>query len=610
MRRNLNIVLRIEGPVLTRATAVARVGLDAPFLRNADGNLCIPGTLVKGRLRDAWRELEPCWPGAPPEADLLLGRDPYGDDPIAARPDRQIGRLEFSDWTAAPLVDDGVHHRIKIDTERGAASEGALQSIETVVERGDIIDFRGTISFTMDEAAAADAIRQYVTVGLRWLPSIGGLTRVGYGRLADVIVEAEEVRSDSALRQLAKVGPRRSGDLLTIRLTVDRPLCIARHRREANVFESEDFIPGGVLKGALAATWMEMAGLDRAETVRVGIDAQRPALSRHFPSVRFLHAYPSTRSAGGRPIPVPLSIVESREGYRDVALLEKPALIAGSISAFSMDWKSNPVALGDFKVPATPRRELRVRTAVDPVTRRAAEGQLFAYECVLPEDLTWHGGVVFDGVPEDDREQVAAELAGLLEELPAIRGIGKTKASARHQCHWNAVPISSPRNGIVVVSLRSAALLADPGQLASGFDSDALRESYARVFDELSGGALRLLGDRYFARQELAGGSYLYHRFQKGRTPYRPFLLTSAGSVFVLEAQADGAAVDRVLRDWTRRGLDIPRWAQQRHALGNDPGERWRCCPYVPENGYGEVSINEGIHWNLQPREIQYIERP
>ena len=62
---------------------------------------------------------------------------------------------------------------------------------------------------------------------------------------------------------------------------------------------------------------------------------------------------------------------------------------------------------------------------------------------------------------------------------------------------------------------------------------------------------------RFFARQRLAGG-YLVLRHQPGK-PYNPFLVTEAGSVFVLRPRpGKGDDANKRLDDWLEHGLPLP----------------------------------------------------
>jgi hypothetical protein len=160
-----------------------------------------------------------------------------------------------------------------------------------------------------------------------------------------------------------------------------------------------------------------------------------------------------------------------------------------------------------------------------------------------------------------------------------------------------------------VLTLQTPALLcsgaairprADPPFVAA---AERLRLAYAKAFHHLSDQSLELV--TYFARQRLAGGFFLGHRYQKerGQDRYRPWLLTVAGSVFVLRCRDRGRLADAQakLHAWQSHGLPLP--ASVRRELGagdsDDDAALWDRCPFIRHNGYGEVAINLQIHRRL-----------
>ena len=86
--------------------------------------------------------------------------------------------------------------------------------------------------------------------------------------------------------------------------------------------------------------------------------------------------------------------------------------------------------------------------------------------------------------------------------------------------------------------------------------------------------------------------------------------LTTAGSVFVLRPRPS-RETDACLtvREWLATGLPLPAWAEARYARNDQAGDHWTNCPYLPENGYGQVAVNLGVHWDLQPNGFQAIPR-
>jgi hypothetical protein len=73
-------------------------------------------------------------------------------------------------------------------------------------------------------------------------------------------------------------------------------------------------------------------------------------------------------------------------------------------------------------------------------------------------------------------------------------------------------------------------------------------------------------------------------------------LLTSAGSVFVFEAQQPVAS--QYLDQWLNGGLPLGGRLVEANQLGGDRFAYWKRCPYVPENGYGEIGVNLHLNWS------------
>lgn len=605
--RALGIRLRVAGPVLTRATAMGDYGVDAPVARDHRGRPILPGSLVKGKLREAWRELAAA---APAELAAALGeRGERAAEWLGEQNDQggwepRRGRLHFGDLRADRDGARGRRYRVQLDPDLGAVRPTALQAIESPFAPGEEVEFAGEVRLVPRDDAELEALRRAVEAGLRWTTSFGALRGAGFGRLMAADVSVRVVSP-------AAPAPETAGDLLALAYTPGSPFCLAREQPVDNLFVSRTELPGGVIKGALAASWNERLGRRPGEPIVDGCDPERPELARHFPRVRFTHAFPTRRGEPlRRPVTPPLSLVWVGKGEAsrlgDVLRLGGPALLPDGegrlqAPAFAVDWKrAQREKVRAFYGWAKPATELRVRTAIDAATRRAAEAQLFAYETVVPgEGDIWLGAVDLWDVPEAERHAARAQVADLLGL--GLRGLGKTKAPvavevlAADAVERAVARRASTENGEPwALALQSPALLCDPDRLGEGAGRPALGAAYADVFAELSGGALELVGGGYFAAQRLAGGHYLWRRFFAGR-PYRPLLLTEAGSVFLLrpgEGRRDEAV--QLVERWERHGLPLPAWARER--CGAVPGEEdsalWDRCPYLRHNGYGEVAVD------------------
>lgn len=596
----LEVTLTLRGPILSRSSSPGGYGIDAIMVSNAGGQPYLPGTLVKGYLREAWLELA----GLSEEFAAvvpLLGRKTGNPDPEqdseGIHPQRGI--LRFSDFVHYGDVAADQRHRIRIDPERGAVQKGALQTIETPFASGCRATFLGTIDFPSASDRNADRIRDQVDAGLRWITSLGAGKGIGFGRLLAVAVSDP---SDLAFARASSAAIEWAGSTIHVGfiLTPEAPFCIAKRRVAHNLFESEESVPGNVIKGCLAATWALHLGRSPADSVREGFDPQRTVLSRHFAALRMTHAHSTALEQRVRPVVPPQSLVKTGESeYRDVALLPEPALLGAPLSApaFQIDWKAPDLVWlrQEFGWPDI-SKELRVRTAIDAENRRAKDEQLFAYEMIAPQGHHWLGTIDLTRIDSGDRPAVLRELADLC--ATPLQGLGKNKTSFRLRFDQTMSRVQDAdcrlKDGCWVLTLQTPTVLCDPkGLVGSGRSDAGLRENYREAFSTLSAETLVL--ERYFARQSLAGGYYLHRRFQEGQE-YEPYLLSDPGSVFVLtpakgQVEAAGAFIEK----WSNSGLPLPPWAEERY------GADWTACPYLPQNGFGEVAVNLPVHWERKP---------
>ena len=591
------VSLEVEGPVLTHSSVPLKWGIDAPFAKDSMGRPIIPWTLVKGRLLESWTELRTLAGGAfEPDVERLFGVATGSDANIQAGAPPRRGTLRGTDFvlTREEPRQDRILYRIQIDDERGTAQTGMYQVIESPLAPGEPGTFSGTLSIHAASLQDAREVAVWLDKGLRWIPSVGAFKTVGFGSLRKVTVE------EPTATKVAKAAPDNylQDGRVSLAIRFDRPFEISRSQPNSILFESEVVIPGGVLKGAFAATWAESLGKPPWETVASGFDPDRCDLSASFHLIRFTHAVPEEN--GKRPVHIPFSAVfAGKDRPFDTALASGPGLCDGRAPSFQPDWKDEQEgkARQTFGWPNL-ETELRVRTAIEKGV--AKDKALFAYEAVVPGDRRWIFDIDLSAIDDVD---AASRTALQLIELMAhgIRGIGKTKAntSSLDVLLQPVLPAMTgkPRNdGLVVLSLQSDALLFDALALTETSGPADLQKLYEAYFGRTSGASMSLI--RYFARQRLAGGWYLHSRFQPGKA-YHPLALTEAGSVFVLRIENREKA-EKVLDGWRRRGLPIPDSVSKRLERTIDgtsvSGADWRNCPFVPENGWGEVALDLDFH--------------
>ncbi|MBK7931773.1 MAG: hypothetical protein IPJ98_31115 [Bryobacterales bacterium] len=458
------------------------------------------------------------------------------------------------------------------------------------------MQFSGTARLTRD---SDEDVRQWLEWGLKWVGSLGGQRTVGFGRILAV-----EVRDDTAERQAE---PELFQDSFSFALHPQSPFCLSMQRIAGNLFESSEVIAGGVIKGMLARELCEHAGLKSIEVSEALAERlpEHAALCRHFEAIQISHAFPAPNGCRTRPVVAPLSLVSCAGAFYDVARSPKPVLIQGEAPRFDIDWKRQERSEISKRFGwESLKRELRVRTAIDGEKLRADDEKLFAYDMIQPEGFQWLGRVVLSGIQDpSERADVTASLAKLLGG--GLQSLGKTKVLTHFDCCPDPFPPkfashTSSVQGQWVVSLNTPALLIDPDAITKATGSDELEAAYRTSFSDLSGGRLKLVS--YFARQSLAGGDYLYRRFCR-KDDYQPWLLTNAGSVFVLErVNGTEEEVMELLNLWLERGLDLPARVKARY------GESWKRNPFIRQNGYGEVTVNLQIPDVELPAKVEVLD--
>jgi hypothetical protein len=593
-RHTLRISVSLTAPYLVHGNDPGKFGLDAVLMRDHANRFILPGTLLVGRIRDAWREIaayggralasphEPPVPLAAAQSAALWfgiahesGRTAY--ETVGRIIDADLILTKINDHAVAyPFEPADIANRIKQDESTGAVASGMLAFVEQLARAGADLSFAGTwtVYATDDEIAT---LPRSLLAGLQWQNQLGAGRSVGFGRLRNANVELV----DSP--QSATTGKPTIARHGAIRLAIKilEPICVDSNQFRGNLFESNDVIPGRVLKGAMARLLMYKYDVNRLA------DAQQSALCRDFNELRITHALPA-RDGTRRPAPIPLSLVSAGGRVYDAVTCSEPAVDGrGNAPTFSTDWK------GEFDEVDSARNwgglntdgmatHLRVRTAIDSSTRRAAENDLFAYEMKVAKNTTlWLADLY---VPEKtDRTAILDELETILRD--GLDFIGKTKAHASLQWRqeaesvWQDTNAHAPRNGRWILTLVTPACLFTAKQAS---ETKSLLELYGELFKELSKGRLDLL--HFFASQSLAGGEYLHRRFHPD-DKYRSYILTDAGSVFVFAAP-DPKRAQECLDSWAKSGLGVPQ------AVKAQFGDTWDCNPYIPQNGYGEIAVN------------------
>ena len=71
--------------------------------------------------------------------------------------------------------------------------------------------------------------------------------------------------------------------------------------------------------------------------------------------------------------------------------------------------------------------------------------------------------------------------------------------------------------------------------------------------------------------------------------------------MFVFDV-TDQTKADVKVDNWLKHGLPLPDWAENLY------GNNWQTCPFLPENGFGEIAVNLDVHWDNAPKPTEVTE--
>lgn len=620
-RLDYRLTLMFQAPLLSHASGAVGFGTDAALQRYR-GTVVLNGSLLRGNLRHALQAMAVELAGEPEGLQLAsdinrwfgVGAD-RGESQRAALGFDFFWRLDPASVGHPPAQDQRFRTEI---SDTGAAAHGQLLVIEAPFAIGERPVFSGELAARFADEDEQRRCERWLRKALSGLGAVGALKGVGFGRLLSA--ELTALTPVFQVRSPGLDAPPPGADRLGLILSLDRPFhagLSALHQPQGNRWLHQDSIPGLVLKGALAQA------LDG--------DGQRLADDLGFDDLVVCAALPAPAAAPTRRLPLPLSltVVSTEAGFaaRDLALEAAPCCLrvdGGPEKAptFLPDWKE-PMrdeaerAIG--QAPLNLARWLSVRTSIEPDDEVAKEGALFALECTDPFGHVWCTDLDLSALPDNDRPRVQANLSALL--AGGLTDIGKTRARARValapepsrrvpaateiQPLW---PDGPPEDAPITGQARFPLLLVSPARLLpAGFAPPAtngqrqLWDEYDMYFRRASDGLLGL--GHCFAQQELVGGDF-YHLQYRGGGDYQPEWLTVPGSVFVLRPlQLDLPAIQACLHSWLHSGLP---------PAADRTAEDWRSDPFLPQNGFGEISLDWPSLRTLRPSraECVFIDQP
>lgn len=601
--------LIVLGPFLTAATGPDQYGVDKSAHRDHMEQLVIPASHLKGKLRSSLEELGPFFDSAEGcDLKMLFGaKSAEGSyEPLPAMVHFRDLVSDNSDISGTYI--NGTRTRVAINRTSQTAQHNMLRDVEDPFASGAEICFKGSVTFNASDPDAAARLARTLQLGLQWMTTVGAEKGVGFGRLKSVQVSAPKETAVSSIPTFAG-----TSDALHLRICAQEPLLAGGIKsRRTNYIVSRQELSGGLIKGALAMALNETHGvIPVTRPLNEGYSADFPGfelLVKHFSAIRITHARPALAN-GPRPIRLPLSAVEYCGSLiGDVALSHEQApLVQGRHSpAYYGDAKN----LNRYEGLAEPVELFVTRSEIDDASQRTAEGQLFTYQFYAPytiaynkekQPIEWICNVNFEAILEPaERKVVIQQFAAAVQlHLHRLGKLGRAvtvavkEGLAAAAAHNRALI----QDGLVLVTLQSDTIMLDPKIARSLPLGQDLHEAYSAYWHDLSDGALVL--DDFFAHQGFEGG-YLYHRYlgaaERANHPnrYRPYYLTLAGSLFKLRV-ADEINAPKILNRWLSGGLPLPEWALAEYGQYNRA--LWENCPFVPENGYGEIVVNLAWHW-------------
>ena len=598
---NLQIKLTIMGPFLTAASSSDTYGLDKSFHRGPDDRPAIPGSHIKGKLRMALEELKNNADGAYfTELNSWFGQ-PSAENSYEPAP----GQLHFSSFTCETPPTEKIRVRTAVNQQTMIAEKHHLRAVEDLFSSGAMIDWTGNVTYYAENAQKASEIANALYLGFSWLTNLGAEKGVGSGRLAKIWFSTPKPDNQPQ--------DARQSDFQSLHLCI-RPveyLMIGGVKKpRTNFVASERIIPGSAIKGAIAAGLNQLFARPVNSPLSAISGKSMPGyelLAENFEHIRVTHAFPA-KIGSGRPVHIPISTVEIREQQYDRALVKDPDLLVNDLAPlYFIDWKKPWSFFGEV----TPKEIFVTRTSIDDKTRRSREGQLFTYTFLGPvdinnQDIEWICNVDFDSVSDPTTRKIVIEQFTRAVRTCLVR-LGKLNQEVKVSIHSGQASPFEGSQGLVyddqvIITLQTDAIMLDPksvSKLEPGENLFSLYSDYWRQISSNQKGKASLELVDFYAHQQFQGG-YLYHRYlgagERDKKPaqYYPYYLTCAGSVFILKPTHSLEAQEK-LQHWLQNGLNLPKWAEKKFG---QPGRKlWQNCPFIPQNGYGEICVNLNWHW-------------
>lgn len=575
--KSYNLALTFQGPLISQASGVISLGLDAAMQRDSNGTPVINGSLIRGNIRHTLEEFQ-----VKTEDETLKEHinSWFGEESSKGNYSPNRSNIDFDFyWT---LKNEAAYQkkmqrtRIAIN-EKGIVKDGALQVIEDCFPVGgeDPI-FTGIITLRYQEKKDAQHFIYWLKKAMSFIPAMGSFKGIGFGKLTNSKVS--NINSGLINSQIHKESTR-----FLIQLKIDKPFCIGRPiTPNSNMIISDSIITGNIIKGVIARRYQY----------------NKEILERDFcfNDLIIKHAIPTKKNDEKRQQPTPLSLVIQEEydnaskdstnnkviDLADVTKKELKNYLPDFAPKFANDWKQKDIR-EHFENKEAPNKIIILRTEInkdhDKGKGTSKESKLFSLECIDSDSFIWCGEIDLCNIKDPKKQKdVSVRLQKILRQ--PLTGIGKTKAQAQVTLqHLPPLSLKFDSNTFIVCLVTSARMLPSNLNINGSNSRKQLKKKYKSYWKSYLHKNIKL--QTYFAEQSLT--SAYYHTKRQGSSQqYYPEWLTKAGSVFVLKATTEEAK--QALLKCLRTGLPA-------HKDVNGEEANWETTPYIPENGYGEITI-------------------
>lgn len=637
-----SLSLKLKAPFASTGVVNEFQGVDQAYLRDEYGNVILSGDQFRGLFRhflvEVWERENKAlqqasdadrlvtnraffnWFGRPglqfggAGADEIYHRRGIGDSDTlhpsnsTGQDDLGRGRLTIRDlvlqtdanderWYSGKRTPETDRTRIRIHRQRRSTQDGAWLVREQRTRTGEIVKFAtqrphltpfdGVILYgTLDEARAFER-----AFGLfaQALGEISAMKSAGFGEVVEGSIELGP--RSSVLLSIPDVVSN-AKQCQALRLSFSDPLLVEPKLGSGNVQESAASISGAVLKAAIA------------EFGRLA----DPQFDTHFGDVlsgmtfRFAHPQTEGEATPSRPRAVPFSLVRTGGDGPGFADYFHSGTGADVPLAFEINFKQK-----DRKAVAVEYRwhetltVSRTRTAIEYGTNHARDQQLFNYRMTGVAKTVWITEIILPDaiLTKPESLKKAGQLIAFLQS--GMIQIGKTRSDVSAEAVEPAQEgtAAETKNGrriwrLALQTPASILTLDDVKNLRSGTDLKAVYTNRLRSLLAKSASRHGKVHDvntafdwdvfDFLAQHEFSGGHRAVRNRRAGNESYYPFVLTKAGSVFVLSEPAGADTKTKDANNLLMKSMGCL-------GLPCEDGS-WRSNPFVPENGYGELRID------------------